>query len=32
LPQYLQMYTAFPSTVAAVKCLHSSDRACGIFL
>ena len=27
LAQYLQMYTAFPSTLTAVKCLHTSDSA-----
>ena len=32
LPQYLQMYTAFPSTLAAVRCLHTSDSFRGIFL
>ena len=32
LAQYLQMYTAFPSTLAAVKCLQTSDSARGIFL
>jgi hypothetical protein len=32
LAQYLQMYKAFPSTLAAVKCLHTSDGARGIFM